>query len=111
MTGREALDQALQLLGYEAPYGAADGRGLLFVNKIAEELWGYTHPEEAYAPVEDADTPLPELAAGQALPFGVAMLAAQAAGDGANQALYAQLYDRRRAAALPGVRQDVLPRA
>lgn len=109
MTGQEALDQALQLLGYEMPAGGADGRGLLYVNKIAQELWSYTN-QGKYVPVEAPDEPLPDMLMEQALPFGVAMLLAQAAGDGGNQALYAALYDQRRAAAVSGRRCDVLPR-
>lgn len=109
MTGREALDQAMQLLGYDAPAAGADGRGLLFVDRIAQELWHYTGQGE-YIPPEGPDEPLPDMEAVQALPYGVAMLLAQAAGDGDNQALYAALYDRSRAASVAAVRRDVLPR-
>ena len=109
MTGREVLEQAAGLLGYGQPSDWGDSRGLLFVNIIAQELWDYTG-EEGYLPVSSPDEPLPPLAREQALPFGVAMLLAQASGDGDNQALYGELYDRRRAAGLPGERRDVLPR-
>ena len=109
MTGREVLEQAAGLLGYGQPAEGGGSRGLLYVNKIAEELWDYTGGDR-YLPVSSPDEPLPPLAREQALPFGVAMLLAQAAGDGDNQALYGALYDRRRAAALSGERRDVLPR-
>lgn len=123
MTGNDCLRQAMSLLNYidtRVEGGVPGGAGvyrhaLAYVNQIAADLW-YIGNDTPFVPLTGlGDTlPLPDAAAQTVLPYGVAMLLAQAAGDADNQTLYAGMYDQRRSAVrrvdgrildrLPGVR-------
>lgn len=123
MTGNDCLRQAMSLLNYTdtrvdggVPGGAGVYRhALAYVNQITADLW-YIEHDTPFAPLTGLgeSLPLSDAAAQTVLPYGVAMLLAQAAGDADNQTLYAGMYDQRRSAArrsdghildcLPGVR-------
>lgn len=129
MTGFEVFNQALRLLGYTDASGSTDPglsaefykRSLAVVNQVLAELWPLEHlPEEAdhFVPLIsiEEEVPLSVGAVNTAMPYGVAMLLAQADGDGTNQQLYSALYaqkrnavkrpERRRADVLPKVWED-----
>ncbi len=120
MTGNDCLRQAMSLLNYtdtRVEGGVPGGAGvyrhtLAYVNQIAAELW-YVEHDAPFTPLTGpGDTlPLSDAAAQTVLPYGVAMLLAQAAGDADNQTLYAGLYDQRRSAARRSVAhiRDGLP--
>lgn len=104
-TGQEVLEQALRLLNYTDIYGQLDGqqhaelykRGLAAVNQIYSDLW-FTGRREPFLPLVTLQEPL-SLSVRQlhdVMPYGVAMLLALSEGDGDNQLLYTQLYNRKR---------------
>lgn len=107
MTGNDIVRQALGLLGYadRCDGGVPGGerlhkRALAYVNHIAADVW-YIGSNEPFVPLTDLGAPLPfsPRVIHTVLPLGVAMLFAQAEGDGDNQTLYASLYDQRRSSA------------
>ena len=119
MTGTDCFKQALSLLGYTdthgvggVPGGAALYRHALPVlNQIVADLW-YLGSAEPFSPLKAmGDTvPLSPPVAQTVLPYGVAMLLSQIAGDADNQTLFAAHYDQRRSSAAVGGRvQDRLP--
>jgi len=102
MTGRNVLQQALGLLGYqnmEELTGQAEilQRGLMAVNQIYSDLHYLTtlRPHQPLADLSE-ELLLSERAAGDVMPYGVAMLLAQTESDGDNQQLFAELYNRKR---------------
>lgn len=106
MTGKDVLDRAFALLGYTDGTGHFDSqtsrpvwqRALFAINQIYRDLW-YVCRDAVFTPLsrigETVD--LPERAVGDAMPYGVAMLLAQGEGDSNNQALCAEMYNRKRA--------------
>lgn len=119
MTGTEAFRQALCLLNYTEPRtdGGVPGgevlyrRALPVLNQIAADLWYLSHaaPFQPLTALHD-DIPLPPAVVQGILPYGVAMLLAQLAGDADNQTLMAAQYDQRRSGAATGTRlRDRLP--
>ena len=119
MTGKEVLDQAMSLLGYTDSDGHLNSqtsrpvwqRALFVINQIYRDLW-YVTSDKTFTPLSHIgeSVHLPERAAGDAMPYGVAMLLAQGEGDNHNQSLFAELYNRKRAAlTVTDTRQDVLP--
>ncbi len=120
MTGNDVFRQALSLLNYTDTRG--DGgvpggaglykRALATVNQIAADLW-YVGSSEPFVPLTDLNRPLPLPLSVvlNVMPYGVAMLLAQAEGDADNQTLYASQYDQRRSTAAreSGRLQDRLP--
>ena len=121
MTGREALEQAMRLLGYTDGAGRTDSvqyaelyrRGLACLNQICADLATVEKQgEPAILDGLDRPVPLSARSARDILPYGLAMLLAGAEGDGDSQRLYAALYNQKRSAApRRGDRvEDVLPR-
>ena len=101
MTGRNVLQQALGLLGYqnmEELTGQSEilQRGLMAVNQIYADLHYITtlRPHQPLAGLSE-ELLLPERAAVDIMPYGVAMLLAQTESDGDNQQLFAELYNRK----------------
>ena len=119
MTGRQLFNTALRLTGLDE---TADRSALarlrkmapVTVNEIVAELFACEHPGETFTPVSDLDAALPisEQTARTAAPYGVLMLLCAADGSVGDGAVYAALYDRKRAAvaAPAATRADVLPR-
>lgn len=108
-SGQDVLEQALRLLNYTDIYGQLDGqqhmelykRGLAAVNQIYSDLW-FTGKSSPFLPLCSLKEPLllPARQIQDVMPYGVAMLLALSEGDGDNQQLYADLYNRKRAAAV-----------
>ena len=106
--GQAVLEQALRLLNYTDVYGQTDGvqhmelykRGLAAVNQVYADLW-YTGKKEPFIPLCSLKEPilLPQRQLRDVMPYGVAMLLALSEGDGDNQLLYAEIYNRKRTAA------------
>ena len=104
MTVRDVIRRVLALLGHtetradgEVPGGNDLYRRVLpLVHQIAAELWYRDHTEPLPALELGSTVPLSPVLAQTVLPYGVAMLLAQADGDVDNQTLYATLYDARR---------------
>ena len=106
MTGQEVFKQALSLLNYTDADGnwMSDAdlqkRSLALINQIYADLW-YVQNDKPFLPLISPAQPLaldPHVLA-NVMPYGVAMLIAQTDGDADNQALYAALYNQRRASA------------
>lgn len=106
MTGQEVFQQALSLLNYTDADGnwANDAdlqkRSLALINQIYADLW-YVQNDKPFLPLISPAQPLhldPHVLV-NVMPYGVAMLIAQTDGDADNQALYAALYNQRRASA------------
>lgn len=102
MTGRNVLQQALGLLGYqnmEEITGQSEilQRGLMAVNQIYADLHYITtlRPHQPLADLAE-ELLLSQRAAADVMPYGVAMLLAQTESDGDNQQLFAELYNRKR---------------
>lgn len=117
MTGRQVLDRAMGLLGYqtiEALSGPSEllQNSLTVVNQIYSDLF-YTENRQAgkshgiggesaaggdFMPLIDLmeEMRLSRRAAGDVMPYGVAMMLAQNESDGDNQQLFATLYNRKR---------------
>lgn len=104
-TGNEVFRRAMSLLGYTGIDGAVNGgqsaelfrRGLDLVNQLLAELWPLERTD-AYVPLTALyqEIPLSTYAVESIMPYGLAMFLAQADGDGANQQLYASLYQQKR---------------
>ena len=121
MTGTVIVRQALSLLGYtdtNADGGVPGGvgvyrRALPVLNQIAAELWYMTH-DEAFVPLTSLqeEIPLSPRVVLNVLPYGLAMLLAQTAGDADNQTVFAAQYEARRSTASdqPSKIRDALPR-
>ncbi len=122
-SGNDVLEQALHLLGFlddrdsDPTSPALYRRGLAAVNQIYADLWAIGHGNGVVAdqpcfPLTALSEPLnlPDRTVADILPYGVAMLMAQAEGDGEAQELYAALYSQKRSAAVhpPLRRQNVL---
>lgn len=104
MTGQEAYEQALQLLGYAGTGDEQEAarrltRSLAVVNQIYADLYVLEGADSPFQPLVSLPETL-KLAAKtgyDVLPYGIAMLCAQNEGDGDQQALFAALYNRKRA--------------
>lgn len=121
-TGREVLYRALQLLGYTDGYGEVDPaqdaelmrRGITAITQILTDLRGIESPGWVLEETLSMDSPLPLSldAINDIMPYGVAMLLAQSEGEGDSQAMFATLYNRKRASISRPLsrRVDVIPR-
>ena len=119
-TGNDVFNRALLLLGYTGIDGAVNGaqsaelfrRELDVLNQVMADLWPL-EKDEVYQPLVNVNEniPLSVAAVENVMPYGVAMFLAQADGDGANQQLYATLYQQKRNAVKKPLktRADVLP--
>ena len=116
--GQDVFEQALRLLNYTDVYGQPDGeryvslfkRSLAAVNQIYADLW-HIAQVGTFVPLAamEETVQLPQKQLQDVMPYGVAMLLAISEGDGDQQQLYADIYNRKRAAS--GVcrrRQDTL---
>lgn len=118
MTGKSVLYQAMSLLNYrnlEELSGQSEVllNGLAVVNQIYSDLH-YATSNQPWRPLSDLteDLLLPDRAAADVMPYGVAMLLAQSESDGDNQQLYAALYSRKRSSLSRSDRvDDRFPRA
>jgi len=84
------------------------------VQQIFDDLQRAEHPLQFIQKPVTMDSPIEGLsmeAVRDIMPYGVAMLMAQSEGDGDNQALFADLYNRKRSSARKNAstRKNVLP--
>ena len=120
-SGQDVFERALRLLNYTDAYGQPDGelyaslfkRGKAAVNQIYADLWHVARVDD-FVPLTSMEQAiqLPSKQLQDVMPYGVAMLLALSEGDGDNQQLYADIYNRKRVAS--GVcrqRQDTLFRS
>ena len=117
MNGKQLFERAMLLLGYVDTNGdvlvdtGLQKRAVAIINQIAADL----HHDDSTAPepiVRLDQTVAVDKHAAEAMPYGVAMLLAQTHGDADGQAVFATIYNRKRAKSggFAQVRQDVLPR-
>ena len=121
-TAREVLDRAMQLCGYLNDEGAPDRlrdadlykRGLALVNQIYTDMFFAETPDGAFRPLTSMEEaiPLSVRCVNDILPFGVAMLLAQAVGDATAQSLFSYAYNQKRAGGVKRTQHiaDKLPR-
>lgn len=120
MNAKHILQRALVLLNYvdangqPAPDAAIGKRAVGVINQIAADLTFAADPDADFVPIArlDEDVALDGRIAHGVMPYGVAMLLAQSEGDADNQAVFAAIYNRKRAAAggFAQRRLDVLPK-
>lgn len=120
MNAKHILERALVLLNYvdaagtPAPSAATAKRAVGLINQIAADLTFAANPNAAFVPIArlDEDVALDARTLHGVMPFGVAMLLAQSEGDADNQAVFAAIYNRKRAAVggFTEQRLDVLPK-
>lgn len=106
MTVNELFKQALLLLNYTDADGNVNvdvelnKRALPLVNQIYADVCSVIGNVEFTTLSSASQTiPLPPTVLTNVMPYGVAMLIAQTAGDSDNQAVYAVLYNARRSMA------------
>lgn len=103
MTGHEALNQALILLGYTDQNGNEQltrrimNKAVATVNTVYEDLWQCVSDEE-FKPINtlSEEIKLKDRAL-TALPYGVAAFLAQSENDGDQQQLWMQTFNKKRA--------------
>lgn len=122
LTGKEVLNRALQLLGYTNSYGEIDmqqdaellKKGSTAIQQIFNDLQRIEHPGrfDTYEIKMNEPLPLQYITVNDVMPYGVAMVLAQSESNGDSQALYAELYNRKRSSVPrePSYRTDVLPK-
>ena len=120
-TGQDLMERAMLLLGYTDEFGGVDGqggadllrRGCAVVNQIYADLW-FAREQGRFMPLNGLTESirLPAKLLQDVMPYGVAMLLADVAGDGEAQARFAALYNMKRAQTrgTPMVRRDSIPR-
>ena len=118
-TGQEVWQRAMLLLGYTDEFGDVDGRqgadllrrGCAVVNQIYADLW-FGEQEGEFLPLSSLQDSvrLQTRVREDVMPYGVAMMLADLAGDGESQARFAALYSMKRASTRGGscTRTDVL---
>ena len=120
MTAREAMLQALALLGYHDPSGDVENRQAAeilkktvpLVNFILADVSHVMGGELERVSSANEELPISNNATEMGLVLGAAWLIAQAESDGTNQAIFASLYQQARGT-LPRElerRIDVIPR-
>jgi hypothetical protein len=120
-TAREVLERAMQISGYVNGEGAPDRlrdadiykRGLALVNQIYTDMFFAETPDGEFLPLAsmEDEIPLSARCVNDIMPYGVAMLIAQAEGDATNQSIFSYAYNQKRAGGVKGVRAiaDKLP--
>ena len=108
-TAREVFERAMQIGGYVNGEGAPDRlrdadiykRGLALVNQIYTDMFFAETPDGVFQPLTsmDAEIPLSTRCVNDIMPYGVAMLIAQAEGDATNQSIFSYAYNQKRAGA------------
>ena len=118
MTARDILTTAMTMLGYTRNNGEISGeqelfkRGIIAVNQAYADLFYLLGGKDYKAITSSNDTiNLPERILNDIMPYGVAMFIAQSENDGDSQALYANIYNKKRASVrIANTVQDVMPR-
>jgi len=103
MTGLNMFDKVMLLLGYSGANGEISGkdelltRGLAAINQIYSDLL-YIGGNDDFVPLLDINDEinLPPKALYDVMPYGVAMFLAAAEGDGDNQQIFAESYNKKR---------------
>ncbi len=121
-TAREVLDRAMQLCGYVNSEGMPDRlrdadiykRGLALVNQIYTDMFFAETPDGDFSPLDRMEEmiPLSARCVNDIMPYGVAMLLAQAEGDATAQSAFSYAYNQKRAGGVKGARyiKDRLPK-
>lgn len=118
MTLREMYIKAMILLGYVKSDGEISGhqelqkQSVAAVNQIYTDLY-FALGKSDFKPLDNSSQgiDLPERILNDVMPYGVAMLIAQSENDGDSQALYANIYNKKRASVrAENTVQDVMPR-
>ena len=106
MTGQEAFEQAMGLLGYANGNGLRNDNALLqralpILNAVYGDLYYVSEKKNPYKPIVSIaeEVPLPERVTNDCFVYGVAMWLAQSENDGDNQQLFASIYNQKRAGA------------
>jgi predicted DNA-binding transcriptional regulator YafY len=106
-TGQEVLNRALQMLGYTNSYGEVDSqqyaelikKSPATVQQVYNELQLIEHPSTfdptGFSMTEDLN--LSSKSINDVMPYGVAMFIAQSEGNGDAQAMFANMYNQKRA--------------
>ena len=97
------LEKVMQILGYSGANGEQSGkeellnRGLMAINQIYSDL-KYIGGGDDFAPLLDINDEinLPPRVLYDVMPYGVAMFLEASEGDGDNQQIFAELYNRKR---------------
>ena len=112
----------MQLCGYVNGEGAPDRlrdadiykRGLALVNQIYTDMFFAETPEGGFSPLTsmEQEIPLSARCVNDILPYGVAMLLAQAEGDATTQSIFSYAYNQKRAGGVKTMRRiaDALPK-
>lgn len=121
-TAKEVLERAMQLSGYVNSEGAPDRlrdadiykRGLALVNQIYTDMFFAETPNSEFHPLRtmEEEIPLSARCINDILPYGVAMLLAQAEGDAANQSVFSYAYNQKRAGGVKNTQRitDKMPK-
>ena len=121
-TAKDVLERALQLCGYVNGDGVPDRlrdadiykRGLALVNQIYTDMFFAETPERLFHPLDgmEEEIPLSVRCVNDVMPYGVAMLLAQAEGDATAQSTFSYIYNQKRAGGVKSPRKiaDKLPR-
>ena len=121
-TAREIFERAMQLCGYINGDGVPDRlrdadifkRALPIVNQIYVDMFFVEQPEGEFLPIRSMDEaiPLSVRCVNDIMPYGVAMLLAQAEGDATTQSVFSYAYNQKRGSGVRGQHTiaDVLPR-
>lgn len=119
MTGQEILKTATELLGYTNANNNLQltsritGKSVAILNLIYSDLWRICNEGE-FIPIKTVqdDILLPERALNDVMPYGVAGFIAQSEEDGAQQQVWMNMYNQKRASlSRKESIQDVLPRS
>ena len=101
MTGTEALNKSLTMLGYSNSNGnlvtRLKERSLVLINLVYSDLWRI-YKESDFKPLEKLSDKidLPERALNDVFLYGLCMFLAQSESDADNQALWSRLYNQKR---------------
>ena len=121
-TAREILERAMQLCGYVNSEGVPDRlrdadiykRGLPLVNQIYVDMFFAERPDDAFTPLlsMEEEVGLSARCVNDIMPYGVAMLLAQAEGDASTQSVFSYIYNQKRSGGVKATRTitDTLPR-
>lgn len=117
MTGEEALDYSLRLLGYTDAEGLPEagggikGRAIAAVNAVYSDLFYLLH-DKGFTGLRELkdEIALPERVLRDVLPYGVAAFLAQGEKDGDSQRYFMEIYNNKRHGVAGSAQiEDVLP--
>ncbi len=121
-TAREVFERAMQLCGYVNGEGVPDRlqdadmykRGPALVNQIYADMFFAETPDAEFRPIGsmEAEISLSSRCVNDIMPYGVAMLLAQAEGDTTAQSAFSYAYNQKRAGGVKAARRiaDKLPK-